>query len=1142
MTSRMEIPSDLRWDVGDRLGNYAALGLTHPAYRKVADMVSARADELARQEQEKLSRAKPAILAVSLPLESQDHVYGQYPEFRVVNYSLQKPGHAVYCASRALANQLLLSKAEKYASSVVHMGGATLWSLTTDLLVHNEMCHSVPAAVHARSEDMQLVFRLMGDYARVQQDTGIVGMYARYEQYMSQRSGICDGRSCAVVADAYLVDLSYYAMSPMQVVAGALQAGARMVQGFVPYHPVMLMSDSGEIPGTGVWFEKDCDNDLLHLKYPKGVCGASTWVLSEWASWLCEHSVDIGKGSSRAQYHLQLSKTRGPFMFFEMVRVPVPVDTVKLRHALELQFDEPSYVIKGWKLRSLAVDPSKKASWEQYMFMASKKVVDSIFAFGMQLKPEAFSRAAISMQVRRLDRVTIEGSTVVKGFTPSVDQLEMLTDVLHSELFAKRYEAGTLSSALMSQLKRVMGFSSASFSERMGAIATWSVMRAWDATVGAVVEGVYSFGTWLDDYFSPARVGMPTFEVAPQKLLLDSVVAGWKFADFGQFQRAVLSVAGKPPVRNLVTRGTLVLDVIPVSRHQAVTNPVQSRVISSIRTEIVETSTKPILSPDENQDLQDALFTSLAAVNELDQPATDRMNVELHQAIRLDLASMEVDQDLDEDFVGTMNEVYEEFNPGVSVQDLDQDLASIVYDDQDRQLQADKLKIPRLPEVVPRDREYFRSKLKALGAPKRQEVGPELLSAVAARNLAAPKISIPQDEKVIIPDIWEKFLDNMCIPEARDKLMAYMNDPVALEEGAYREWMAKADPKILKRVAQEIEESSRPILDGDVGEYLMMLKADVKPPLSDKPLRSRLEPQVIVYHSKYLSSVYSAIVRVLVRRFLSLLKPNVHVNLLKDLGDIRGFVQAAHPFGSSPAFIENDFSKYDKSQDAFAFKLERYVFTQLGMNQEFLERWMIGHEDCRLISFVTGLSLHVRFQRKSGDATTAFGNVIYNVLSVNYAYGLSDFFWVLFMGDDSLMCVAKAVMDERAVQVLAEIFNLSAKTYITDAPYFASTFFMFDNEFNEVFTVPDPIKRIEKWSQPVTAVDPQWKERWISATDTCKLYSYKRCTHDLAFRVAERYPISAGSAARLIPAVYTAISSEGRFRSMYEDDSVVFRY
>nr|AWA82251.1 putative RNA-dependent RNA polymerase [Luckshill virus] len=1143
MASRLEVDTDVEWDVGERLGKYASLGLTHPAYRRVADMVSERVDELAREEQEKLSKAKAAVVAVSLPLENQDEVYSLFPEFRVVNYGLQMPGHAVYCAVRALANQLLLLKASKYANSVVHMGGTILHSLLTDLKVHNEMSSAVPAAVHARSEDMQLVFRLMSDYAEVQQHTGLVGMRKRYEAYMETGGGVCQGVNCGVVADAYLVDLSFYPMSPMQVAAGALQAGSKMVQGFFPYHPVMLMSDAGEIPGTGVWYEKDYDADRLHLKYPRGVCGASSWVLTEWASWLCEHSVDIGKGSSRAQFHLQLSKPRGPFMFFEMVRVPAPTDSVRLKHALELPLDEPSYVIRGWKLKSLAVDPGKKESWEEEMFLASKKVVDSIFAFGMQLKPEAFSRAAIAQQVRRLDRVTIEGSTVVKGFTPSLQQLDMLTGVLHGELFAKRYEAGMLSSALMAQLKSVMGFSSASFAQRMQAIATWSIMRAWDASVGTVIDGVYSFGSWLEEYFSSARVGMPTFDIAPQRILLESVVEGWKAAQFGQFRRTMMSLVGKVPERHLVTRGASVLEVIPKSRYQHVASPVQARAVSSVRTQLVDTAaTAPVLSPDENDDLRDALFSQLAAANELDQPATDRMNVELEQAVRIELAQMEPDQDEDADYIGTLNEVYEEFNPGVSAADLDQDLASIIYDDQDRHLQADKLKIPRLPEAGPKDREYYRSKLKALGAPKRQEIGPELLSAVAARNLAAPKISIPQDEKVIIPDIWEKFLDNMCVPSARDKLAAYQRDPVALEEDAYRGWMAKADPKVLKRVAQEVEESSRPILDGDVGEYLMMLKADVKPPLSDKPLRGRIEPQVIVYHSKYLSSVYSAIVRVLVRRFLSLLKPTVHVNLLKDLGDIRGFVNATHPFGTSPAFVENDFGKYDKSQDAFAFRLERFVFTQLGMNQEFLERWVVGHEDCRLVSFVTGLSLHVRFQRKSGDATTAFGNVIYNILSVNYAYGMSDFYWAVFMGDDSLMCVENSVVDERAVQVLAEIFNLSAKTYVTDAPYFASTFFLFDDEFQEVFTLPDPIKRIEKWSQPVSAIDPQWRERWISAKDTCKLYAYKRCTGRLAARVAQRYPISERSAARLPAAVYTAVSTEDKFRGVYEGSSVTFRY
>jgi len=280
----------------------------------------------------------------------------------------------------------------------------------------------------------------------------------------------------------------------------------------------------------------------------------------------------------------------------------------------------------------------------------------------------------------------------------------------------------------------------------------------------------------------------------------------------------------------------------------------------------------------------------------------------------------------------------------------------------------------------------------------------------------------------------------------------------------------------------------------------------------------------------------------MVRRLLSLLKPNVLVNLLKDQVDIRNFIQGAHPFGAKLKYLENDFSKYDKSQDAFVFALEQYIFAELGMNQLFLERWVEGHENCRLYSFSAGLSLHVRFQRKSGDATTAFGNVLLNIVSVAYAYNISDFAWAVFMGDDSLIAMYEDLVDTKAVQVMSEIFNLTAKMYITDAPYFASWFFTVDDENKHISGLPDPIKWIQKRSQMVKADNPMWDDKYRSARENGEAYRYKFNTERLASKVVQRYTMDYEYARRLPAAIYTALLSFNNFRSCHEGQSEVIHY
>jgi len=389
---------------------------------------------------------------------------------------------------------------------------------------------------------------------------------------------------------------------------------------------------------------------------------------------------------------------------------------------------------------------------------------------------------------------------------------------------------------------------------------------------------------------------------------------------------------------------------------------------------------------------------------------------------------------------------------------------------------------------------------------------------------------------------WDRFLDVMCVGDVREKLQRFQVEQVGLEESAYREWMAKATPASLKAVQLELQEMSQSLGEMTVSDYIVMLKSDVKPTMSDKPLRQRTEAQTIVYHKKALSSLYSSIFRVVRDRFLSLLLPEVHVNLIKNTKDIGDFIRAVHPYGEVLTYLENDFSKYDKSQDAFIFRLEQYVFEQLGMNRELLEKWMQGHVDCTLHSFTTGLSVHLRYQRKSGDATTAFGNVLLNILSCSYAYPFSKVVWAVFMGDDSIIAVRKMGECEAAVLVLAEVFNLSAKMYITAHPYFASHFILVQDALNYISMVPDPIKWIEKRSQPVPADDPCWEERYVSARDAGAVYLNQVNTAGLGPAVRVRYGLDLLSAESMAPAIATALSSQEAYRACYEELPEVFVY
>jgi len=490
-----------------------------------------------------------------------------------------------------------------------------------------------------------------------------------------------------------------------------------------------------------------------------------------------------------------------------------------------------------------------------------------------------------------------------------------------------------------------------------------------------------------------------------------------------------------------------------------------------------------------------------------------------------------------DDFVAVLNEAHEAIFPGMAEQEFQQDAVSLAVDPQEREMDATFLQFPVVQDRLPPVREVYKSKLKTYNVEKRTQTLSETLSALTARNLSAPNISMVQNEGAMVLEVWNNFLDMACVPDARGRIEAWREDVTVLESESFLEWTKKAKPDTLVAMRKEMEAMGKAFEEYDVGQYLAMLKSDAKPPLSDKPIHEQIAPQVIVYHEKVLSAFYSSIFRVIARRFMSLLRPEWLATLRKDVKDVAAFIAANHPWGEEGLkYLENDFGKFDKSQDRFVFILEAYVFEQLGFNDELLERWLRGHERCNIRALSLGLVLHVEWQRKSGDATTALGNVILNMLSVCYAYRGTVVRWAVFMGDDSVVCSSCVVASRESLDSLAQVFNLSAKFFVNNYVYFASHFYLLDCESQQVYAVPDGVKRAQRWAVSVSVKDPRWDEKFVSNRDACRIYLHSDKLVGLTEAVRTRYGVSQNvDLDTFHAAVATVISSRDRMRSVWEE-------
>lgn len=1127
--------SDTVPSVGGRLAATRVLTTDSAKFNMLNSRLATAVRELVSQEVSKVSTAKSVVLPFQVHPGLFSDLSDNYREYSIKQVPVSRPVHVEVEAHRILALAHADDFCSRYSAQRVVLGNATLnTALSGSRGVHVEMSSDNPVAVHAQ-HGAALAYCKMANAAEdlrsvhsVDVDPADFSAFRRGEAFQA-----CSDPDCGVSAGAYVADGSMYPLSCDQFCGGMIKSGADIGVMLVPYHPSMFQSASGEVPGMGVYYSML--PKTLKFVYPEGVAGATDWSMAAWQQWLSSSNHQMVVRGECIRFMIELRMHRGFFLYATVVRLQkgaAPTASAGVTHALEMGWAEGMYVCHYQELRSLKDDPMLASSWEERVGYFPESVTKNLYHHALSLSRERFTWEALLKRAMVADgRITYQGSTVTLQKALSDTDARVLTRLIYARAFVDRYEMGRLGSELVKSLALCNNFANAPYATKVSGILACIPGKA--AVAGFVQDLVAA----TLSYFTvrPILNGMK-FATAPTFVKYESYAK--RLSKFwGLVARADGPHVTVPGVRGDVIAwaaydGPGVSPVCRVPKHPAVS--------VRYRTGTIEDDIVDMHEPGIVTDVGAAVVDEMATLNPMGTAPFDRF------LTRTVVAKPEVAQTLgprgyteDLDYINTINETHEAIFPGMALQDFENDARSLAIDGQHRVMEAEYMRVPLINSMDAAETMVYKSKLKTYPVEKRSQTVAELLSALSARTLSTPVVATAQDDAVLIPKIWENFLDMAAVPDARVKLAEYQRDVVGLEKELLAEWTKKARPESLKKMLGSLVKDAKSLEEMKVSDYLVMLKSDAKPPMSSKPMREQVAPQVIVYHEKALSALYSSIFRVLVRRFLSLLKPEWMVNLLKDSEGVRDHIAANHPWGKEGLkFLENDFSKYDKSQHEFAFKLEHFVFQQLGMNQELLDNWTKGHESCSLRAVSLGISLHVTWQRKSGDATTAFGNAIINILSTCFAYKGTVVEWAVYMGDDSIICASVVAATPRSLEILSQVFNLLAKFYISSFPYFASNFILLNGEDKQVVLVPDPIKRIQKWAVSVSAVEPRWEDRHRSQLETCEPYLHSRAIHGLEASVRDRYPVPIGvSLQPLFGAIATAVSTNANHRAMYEEQA-----
>jgi len=288
-----------------------------------------------------------------------------------------------------------------------------------------------------------------------------------------------------------------------------------------------------------------------------------------------------------------------------------------------------------------------------------------------------------------------------------------------------------------------------------------------------------------------------------------------------------------------------------------------------------------------------------------------------------------------------------------------------------------------------------------------------------------------------------------------------------------------------------------------------------------------------------LNAVYSPIFMEIRERLFSILKPDVLLNMKKNFSDIEKFLEIHEVHGTNINYVENDFSKFDKSQQWTCLRLEWELYEMLGLDIVMSDMWKRGHVSRSVRSTIAGIKVYSMLQRCSGDATTALGNSIVNMLSVSATYDMKDYYYAMFLGDDSLVAMPRKIDTTDVAESMAGMFNLAAKTIQSPYGFFCSAFVV--KAGGHVRYMSDPVKRIEKLGAWMSLDEDKFEEKFISFKDLVGNYNDIRFLESLNEAVTFRYNTSYNMTSAL-QALYELTVNKEAFRSLYAENSSVYEF
>jgi len=290
--------------------------------------------------------------------------------------------------------------------------------------------------------------------------------------------------------------------------------------------------------------------------------------------------------------------------------------------------------------------------------------------------------------------------------------------------------------------------------------------------------------------------------------------------------------------------------------------------------------------------------------------------------------------------------------------------------------------------------------------------------------------------------------------------------------------------------------------------------------------------QVIAAQGQDVVAYCTPFIKYLDRIIKKALKNRFVINDGYSLNDLEGFLN--YHLKEKSKKVEIDFSKFDKSQNAFILNIQLILMAKLGIEPHFIEFWSKNHEKTTLDFRNHGFKINVDHQRKSGDAFTFLGNTIVTMMVLNYVLDLDKAICALFGGDDSFIAFEANTTIPDVVQTIALTFNLHAKFENVEKSMMFSSKYLINTTKGWKISA-DPIRLLVRVIRNDLKNSLHIFQNWLALIEQTRHWSDIETRDKVSQMSFERNPILKGVDQVLVimETLYNCALSYTHFRKLY---------